>query len=108
MSSHLPLCTHRYALIVSYIGTRYNGSQRLINRNQQKGDQDTIQEALEASIESVIPKDKCRLTAGSRTDKGVHSLMSCYTLPLMDFTCPTEKMKRLSNLYLLKRHHEIV
>jgi tRNA pseudouridine(38-40) synthase len=94
-------------MMVSYIGTRYNGSQRLVNRNS-TGVQDTIQEALEVSLESVFPKKRCCLTAGSRTDKGVHALMNCYTLPLMDFKLSTDKFKRLVNQSLLKRRHEIM
>lgn len=93
--------------MVSYIGTKYKGSQRLVNRNS-TGTEDTIQEALEASIEGVFPRSKCRLTAGSRTDKGVHALMNCYTMPLMDFKVPTDRFKRLVNNSLLKRHHEIM
>lgn len=106
--ANLPLCTHRYTLLVSYIGSRYHGSQRLIKRGAILGSQDTIQEALEASLESVFPKDKCRCTAGSRTDRGVHSLMSCYTLPLMDFSIPTEKIKRLANASLVRQKHDIM
>lgn len=72
------------------------------------GNQDTVQEAVEKSLETVFPKDRCRCTAGSRTDKGVHSLMSCYTLPLMEFTTPTERIKRLANAHLTRNMHEIM
>lgn len=107
MLANLPLCTHRYGLFVSYIGTKYNGSQRLTSRDE-INPQETIQEALEWSLENFLPKKRCKLTASSRTDKGVHALMNCYTLPLMDFTMPTEKFKLLANENLMRKHHEIV
>lgn len=103
----LPLCHHRYALFVSYLGSRYKGSQRLIKR-EDSGIQDTIQEAIEWSLESFLPKQKCRVTACSRTDRGVHALMNCYTLPLMDYQLPTEKIKRLANENLIRKNHDIV
>lgn len=106
MSKNLPLCTHRYGLFVSYVGTRYNGSQRLTPRDK-LNPQETVQEALEWSLENFLPKKRCRLTAASRTDKGVHALMNCYTLPLMDFNLTTEKFKRLTNENLIRKNHEI-
>lgn len=107
LSGNWPLCAHRYALFVSYLGTKYNGSQRLIGRDQ-LGAQDTIQEALECSLQAFLPKIRCRLTASSRTDKGVHALMNCYTLPLMDYIYPTEEMKRLINSNLMRKSHDIM
>lgn len=104
---NFPLCKYRYALFVSYLGSKYNGSQRLSGRETTNATQDTVQEALEWSLESFLPKKRCKLTAASRTDKGVHALMNCYTLPLMDYDLPTEKMKRLSNANLIKARHEI-
>lgn len=104
---NLPLCTHRYLLMVSYIGTRYQGSQRLANRNVHE-DHGTIQGALETALEGSFPKNRCCLTAASRTDKGVHAMTNCYTLPLMDFSMPTNKIRRLTNELLFKRQHDIV
>lgn len=105
--ANLPLCTHRYFMMVSYIGTRYKGSQRLVKR-EATGQQDTIQEALEVALESTFARKRCCLTAGSRTDKGVHAMMNCYTLPLMDFAVPTDRFKRLVNQKLVKDCHEIM
>lgn len=104
---NLPLCKYRYALFVSYMGTKYNGSQRLLARGK-KGDQDTIQEAIEASLEEFLPIKRCKLTASSRTDKGVHALMNVYTLPLMDYDTPTEKIRRLANHHLARKKHDIL
>lgn len=103
---NLPYCTHRYAIFVSYLGSRYSGSQRLTAR---RGDttQTTVQEALEWALEQFLPKRKCSLTSASRTDAGVHANLNCFCLPLMDFSRPTEKMKRLMNLHLLKENHEV-
>lgn len=105
--SHLPLCKYRYSLFVSYLGTKYHGSQRQCSRKQE-GVQDTIQEALEWSLEQLIPKKMARITASSRTDSGVHALMNCYTLPLMDHDYPTERIKRVANTHLVKKLHDIV
>lgn len=103
---NLPLCTHRYAMFVSYLGTKYLGSQRQIAR-EDSGIQNTIQEAIEWSLEFFLPLKRCKLTGASRTDRGVHALMNCFTLPLMDFDLPTEKMKRLANHNLMRMHHDI-
>lgn len=102
-----PLCKHRYALFVSYLGSRYNGSQRQVSRDR-ISDHDTVQEALEWSFESFLPKKYCRLTSSSRTDKGVHALMNCYTLPLQDYSLPTEKLKNLANTNLIRKNHDII
>lgn len=107
IAENLPLCTHRYAMFVSYIGSRYNGSQRLISRDKESN-QGTIQEALEWSLETFLPKRGCILTASSRTDKGVHALMNCFTVPLIDFSLSTESMKRQANLNLMRKHHDIM
>lgn len=107
MPGNLPLCTHRYGLFVSYIGTKYNGSQRLSGRDEVNS-QGTVQEALEWSLENFLPRKRCRLTAASRTDKGVHALMNCFTLPLMDFDMPTERFKLLANENLIRKKHDIV
>lgn len=107
LSGNLPLCTHRYALFVSYLGTKYNGSQRLTKRDEDTS-QNTVQEAIESSLESFLPKHRCRITASSRTDKGVHALLNCYTLPLMDFGLSTEKLKIRANNNLMQRNHDIM
>lgn len=104
---NLPLCTHRYVLFVSYLGSKYNGSQRQVKRETQ-GVQNTVQEALEWSLETCFEEKRCRATSSSRTDKGVHALMNCFTLPLMDFSTPTEKVMRMANKRLADKHHEIV
>lgn len=101
------LMSHRYALFVSYLGTRYKGSQRGIARDK-SGVQDSIQEAIEWSLARFLPTQNCRLTASSRTDKGVHALMNCYTLPIMECDCPTEEMKRLANSHLMRKFHDIM
>ena len=107
LPSTLPLCPHRYALFVSYLGARYNGSQRLIGRGE-SSDEKTIQEAIECALENVFPKKRCKLTAGSRIDKGVHALMNCFSLPLMDFSISTEKLKRVTNLQLQQKIQDIM
>lgn len=107
LAGNLPYCHHRYAFFVSYLGTRYNGSQRLVARGK-RGNQDTIQEAIEHSLENFMSVKKCRLTAASRTDKGVHALMNCYTLPLKDYEQPTERMKHEMNRILARRNHDIM
>lgn len=104
---NLPLCKYRYALFVSYYGTRYNGSQRLIARGS-TGEQDTIQEALEVALENFLPEKRCRLTAASRTDKGVHALINVWTLPLMDYGLPTETVKSRVNKNLALKKHDIL
>lgn len=103
----LPFCTHRYAIFVSYLGTKYRGSQRLTNREQTTG-HDTVQEALEWSMESFLPKVKCRITSSSRTDRGVHALTNCFTLPLMDFKLATDKFKSNANQNLMSKNHDII
>lgn len=104
---NLPHCTHRYAIFVSYLGTKYRGSQRLTNR-EQTTNHDTIQEALEWSMESFLPKIKCRITSSSRTDRGVHALINCFTLPLMDFKLATDKFKSNTNQNLMSKNHDIL
>lgn len=104
---NLPFCTHRYGFLVSYLGTKYRGSQRLVTRGVD-GNRDTVQEALEWSLENIFPKKNCRLTASSRTDRGVHALMNCYTMPLVDFRVPTERVKREANFKLITKNHDIV
>lgn len=105
--ANLPLCKYRYALFVSYFGTRYQGSQRLILRGT-NGDENTIQEAIEAGLESFLVAKRCRLTAASRTDKGVHAFMNTFTLPLMDYGMPTEVLKSRLNKYLARKGHDIL
>lgn len=105
--ANLPLCKYRYALFVSYFGTRYNGSQRLILRGS-TGNQDTIQEAIEAGLQNFMPVKRCKLTAASRTDKGVHAHMNTFTLPLMDYGMPTEVLKTRLNKHLFKHKHDIL
>jgi len=56
----------RYALIIQYDGTLYNGWQL-----QDKGQ--TIQEQFETAIE-ILSREKIRVTASGRTDSGVHAL----------------------------------
>lgn len=107
ITKNLPLCTHRYALFVSYLGTKYNGSQRLTNREDDTT-QDTVQEALEWSLEKFLPKNRCRITSSSRTDRGVHAFINCFTLPLMDFKLSTDKFKSNANDVLLNKRHDIV
>lgn len=107
IAKNLPLCTHRYTLFVSYLGSKYNGSQRQINR-ETLGVKNTVQEALEWSLETCFDVKKCRVTSSSRTDKGVHALMNCFTLPLMDFSTPTEKVMQMANKRLANEQHEIV
>lgn len=94
-------------MFVSYIGTHYRGSQRLVRR-EQDNKEETVSEALEGAFEKFMHKKKCIVTASSRTDKGVHALMNCFTLPLMDFQMPTEKLKRLTNYHLARKSHSIV
>lgn len=105
-AGNLPLCTHRYLMMVSYLGSKYNGSQRLTGRDEECT-QNTVQEALEWSLEKFMPKKRCRITTSSRTDRGVHALMSCYTLPLMDFDTPTERIRKSLNYHLIKNRHDI-
>lgn len=104
---NLPLCKYRYALFVSYLGTKYYGSQRLIARGA-SGQQDTIQEALETGLEGFLPVNRCRLTTASRTDKGVHAFMNVWTLPLMDYGLPTETLKSRLNRFLALKKHDIL
>lgn len=104
---NLPSCKYRYALFVSYLGHRYRGSQRLVSRSE-TNEQETVQEALEWSLESFLRKDRCRTTASSRTDKGVHALMNVYTLPLMDYELPTEKLKQQANFNLMRKQHDVM
>lgn len=101
-----PFCPYRYTLFVSYLGNYYNGSQRLTPRGL-PSTQATVQEALESSLEKLFPKQRCKLTSSSRTDKGVHALMNCFTLPLMDFDIPTEVVKRKVNSDLQDKNHHI-
>lgn len=56
----------RYALIVQYDGTNFNGWQL-----QDKGH--TIQEEFEKAI-YILTKENARVTASGRTDAGVHAL----------------------------------
>lgn len=107
VTKNLPLCTHRYALFVSYLGTKYLGSQRLTNREDSTSEQ-TVQEALEWSLERFLPKKRCRITGSSRTDRGVHAFVNCFTLPLMDFKLSTEKFKSNANELLYSRGHDIL
>lgn len=102
-----PFCPYRYILTVSYLGTKYYGSQRLSARGKTDGPP-TIQEALESSLESFFPARKCVLTSASRTDKGVHALMNVFTISLMNFDTPTSKMKTIMNKALLRKQHDIV
>lgn len=107
MANVASLVSHRYAIFVSYLGTRYNGSQRLRARGE-FGVDATIQEALETACEGFFPRKRCKLTAASRTDKGVHALRNCFTFPLMEANLPTEKLKLLANENLIKDKHDIV
>ncbi len=56
----------RYALLVQYDGTPFNGFQAQNNGR-------TIQEEFEKAI-AVISKENIRVTASGRTDAGVHAL----------------------------------
>lgn len=56
----------RYALLVQYDGTNFNGWQL-----QDKGR--TIQEEFEKAIK-ILSKENVRVTASGRTDSGVHAL----------------------------------
>ena len=105
--SSLPLCRYRYALVVSYIGTKYYGSQRLSSRGGASG-LPSIQESIELGLENYFSKKQSRLTAASRTDRGVHALMNMYTLPLMDYKAPTSKILALVNGHLMKNNAEIM
>lgn len=102
----LPYCTHRYALFVSYIGTKYQGSQRQANRND-SNDGLTIQDALDNALEVHLPKSKVSTLGISRTDKGVHAIMNIFTLIPQEIRHPTEKLKTLLNNSLMDKCHDI-
>lgn len=104
---NLPHFSHRYLLFVSYSGSRYKGSQRQINR-ETIGVKDTIQEALEWSLDACFGGKECRITSSSRTDKGVHALMNTYSLPLIDSSMKTNSLMQRANKRLSKAQHEIV
>lgn len=93
-------------MLVSYLGSKFKGSQRLNNRDA-ASTQNTVQETLEWSLETFLPKKRCKLTASSRTDKGVHALINCYTLPLMDFERSTEYLRKAINQNLIKNNHDL-
>ena len=57
---------NRYALLVQYDGTSFNGWQFQDNGR-------TIQEEFEKAI-SILSKENVRVTASGRTDAGVHAL----------------------------------
>jgi len=89
------------------MGTGYYGSQRLTARGK-IGDLNTVQEALENALDVFLPKRKASLTAASRTDKGVHALMNVYTLPLMDFSIPTSRIRTQVNINLARKNQTIM
>lgn len=93
--------------MVSYLGSKYLGSQRQVARDK-VSTQSTVQEAIEWSLETFLPKKRCKITSSSRTDRGVHAHMNCFSLPLMDFEMPTEYMKRKVNETLAGDYHDIV
>lgn len=107
ITPRLPFCSHRYAFFVSYMGCKYNGSQRQGARESDDDDHGTVQGALEWSLTKLIPRNRCCLTASSRTDKGVHAFMNCFTLPLIDFSTSTEVMREVSNGQLRSMNHEV-
>lgn len=107
VTANLPHCTHRYVLFASYLGSKYHGLQRQVERDSW-GQQDTVQEALEWSLRDSFIESKCRLTFSSRTDSGVHALVNCFSLPLMDFSKTTEQVMRSANNRLRDNQHDIV
>jgi tRNA pseudouridine38-40 synthase len=74
---------NRYALLVQYEGTLFNGWQ------MQDGGR-TIQDVFEKAV-NVLTKEKVRITASGRTDAGVHALGQVIHFDLAD-VIPLKKM----------------
>ncbi|MBW4643388.1 MAG: tRNA pseudouridine(38-40) synthase TruA [Goleter apudmare HA4340-LM2] len=65
LESHQPTPTHRVALVIQYLGTRFHGWQR--QKNQR-----TVQEEIEIAIAKILGYHVVLHGAG-RTDAGVHA-----------------------------------
>ncbi|KAJ8686293.1 hypothetical protein QAD02_022087 [Eretmocerus hayati] len=99
----------RYMLHLSYLGTRYRGSQK--HANNLILDIDSIQGAIEASLCKLKPlfNNTPKLVLAGRTDAGVHALNTVAHLDLdlkYEEFC-TDTMIRMMNRYFSNCGHDI-
>ncbi|WP_457557316.1 tRNA pseudouridine(38-40) synthase TruA [Candidatus Harpocratesius sp.] len=85
------LKTHRYLLIIWYIGTNYYGSQRQPGKR-------TVEDSLIRALKQtgyIIDSESGQFRAGMRTDKGVHAREAAYC-----FSSEKSIIPRLIDAYL--------
>ncbi|KAI8126313.1 hypothetical protein FF38_09129 [Lucilia cuprina] len=77
---------NRYLLEISYIGTRFRGIQKTINKLEEaRLDTTTIQGCLELALGVFRPVNEIQTVLSSRTDAGVHALHSTLHVDLQRY-----------------------
>ncbi|XP_066587193.1 tRNA pseudouridine synthase-like 1 [Prorops nasuta] len=101
----------RYFMKFSYLGSQYRGIQKQ-NYGLNVRDNDTVQGVLETALRTVYPSaiTEPKMTVSSRTDRGVHSLLSTahVDLELKDNAIHnSEEVLRQMNRFFVKCSHDI-
>lgn len=98
---------HRYLLFLSYIGTKFQGSQRQIPY-WKTGNGSTVQEAVDNALMKLFPHSNVVTTSASRTDKGVHATLNCLSISGLSLDIPTEKLVVCLNQNLRENDKDII
>jgi len=80
----------RYFCEISYDGTLFEGYQKQVNKR-------TVQGEIEGALEEIF-KEKVRVHASGRTDKGVHAYRQTLHFDL-DTKIPLKRMRMIMNQY---------
>ncbi|GFQ89831.1 tRNA pseudouridine synthase-like 1 [Trichonephila clavata] len=97
----------KYFFRLGYIGTKYRGIQKLIDKPLE-----TIQGAVESALLKLKLQNYPKTTFASRTDKGVHALMNAFHVDL-NHSMPGEvyqphHIKKVLNSYFIENDDEII
>ncbi|KAM7354818.1 DC-STAMP domain-containing protein 2-like [Cochliomyia hominivorax] len=77
---------NRYLLEISYIGTRFRGIQKTVNKlEESRLDTTTIQGCIELALGVFRPVNEIQTILSSRTDAGVHALHSTLHVDLQRY-----------------------
>ncbi|XP_065359712.1 tRNA pseudouridine synthase-like 1 [Calliphora vicina] len=77
---------NRYLLEISYIGTRFRGIQKTVNKLEEaRLDTTTIQGCIELALGVFRPVNEIQTVLSSRTDAGVHALHSTLHVDLQRY-----------------------
>lgn len=97
----------RYFFRISYIGTKYRGTQKIVEFPN-----DTIQGVVESGLHLLNPANVPLTHFASRTDKGVHALMNTFHVDLehrkQGEVYQPNIVKKVLNTFLQENNHEIL